>query len=413
MRICHSFHDVRRRALVVVTRSVTGFCQPRGSSTVETIGGFMPDLIFQIDVSKCRYIGGPIWTPTTPQRCVDRRHDPRRRWLHPTIAEEMQMEKHRFGTIGEVSRLTLGGGGIGQVWGGTSREEGIATLKMAVDAGIDVIDAAPGYKVCEALIGEAFDGRLPEGVRITTKCGIGSPPAHEVYARFRTSLEQSLAAMRLERVDLFFLHNEICPDDFVYPVDNERRAEFATTWSLYCDAVVPAFERLHAEGLIGAWGITGVGVPAAIVDALERVPRPQAVQAAANLLDSPGGLTRLRTPARPREIIATAQKNGVGVMGIRAVQAGALTRAFDRPLDADHADAIDFPRAAPFRALCEKWGADPAIVAHRYALGIAGVDTLVLGVKNREELGQCLDAERAGPLSPQEIAAIDALGLRG
>jgi aryl-alcohol dehydrogenase-like predicted oxidoreductase len=200
------------------------------------------------------------------------------------------MEKRRFGTIGDVSRLTLGGGGIGQVWGSTSREEGIATLKLAVDGGIDVIDAAPGYKICEALIGEAFGGRLPEGVKITTKCGIGSIPAGEVYPRFRASLEQSLAAMRLQRVDLFFLHNEICPDDFVYPVDNERRSEFATSWSLYRDAVVPAFERLEQEGLIGAWGITGVGVPGAIIDALQETPRPQAVQAVANLLDSPGGL---------------------------------------------------------------------------------------------------------------------------
>jgi aryl-alcohol dehydrogenase-like predicted oxidoreductase len=322
------------------------------------------------------------------------------------------MEKRRFGTIGDVSRLTLGGGGIGQVWGSTSREEGIATLKLAVDGGIDVIDAAPGYKICEALIGEAFGGRLPEGVKITTKCGIGSIPAGEVYPRFRASLEQSLAAMRLQRVDLFFLHNEICPDDFVYPVDNERRSEFATSWSLYRDAVVPAFERLEQEGLIGAWGITGVGVPGAIIDALQETPRPQAVQAVANLLDSPGGLTRLRSPARPRDIIATAQANGVGVMGIRAVQAGALTRAIDRPLDPDHPDARDFTRAAPFRALCDGWDADPAAIAHRYALGMDGVDTLVLGVKNREELRQCLDAEAAGPLSPEETAAIDALRLR-
>ena len=322
------------------------------------------------------------------------------------------MEKRQFGEIGEVSRLTLGGGDIGQVWGETSREEGIATLKMAVDAGIDVIDAAPGYKVCEALIGEAFGGRLPPGVRITTKCGIGSPPAGEVYPRLRASLEQSLSAMRLERVDLFFLHNEICPDDFVYPTDNEHRAEFATSWSLYRDAVVPAFERLRQEGLIGAWGITGVGVPETIIGALQQSPRPHAVQAVANLLDSPGGLTRLRTPARPREIIATARRNRVGVMGIRAVQAGALTGGFDRDLPADHPDMEDFRRAAPFRALCARWGADPAVIAHRYALGMDGVETLVLGVKNLAELRAALDAEAAGPLEPGRVAEIDALGLR-
>lgn len=322
------------------------------------------------------------------------------------------MKKRQFGAIGEVSCLTLGGGGIGQVWGETSREEGTATLKMAVDKGIDVIDAAPGYKVCEALIGEAFGGRLPDGVKITTKCGIGTIPAEEVYPRFRTSLEQSLAAMRLERVDLFFLHNEICADDFAYPVDNDRRQEFATTWSLYRDAVVPAFERLKQEGLIGAWGITGVSVPEAIIDALEQTPRPQAVQAVANLLDSPGGLTRVRTPARPREIIAAAHGKGVGVMGIRAVQAGALTSAFDRELPADHRDMVDFQRAAPFRDLCARWGADPAIIAHRYALGMEGVETLVLGVKNRDELADILAAEAAGPLEPDRVAAIDDLGLR-
>jgi aryl-alcohol dehydrogenase-like predicted oxidoreductase len=247
---------------------------------------------------------------------------------------------------------------------------------------------------------------------ITTKCGIGSPPAADVYPRFRASLERSLTAMRIERVDLFFLHNEICPDDFAYPVDNERRSEFATAWSLYREAVVPAFERLKQEGLIGAWGITGVAVPDTILDALEQTPRPQAVQAVANLLDSPGGLTRITIPARPREIIAAAQANGVGIMGIRAVQAGALTASFDRPLSEEERDMVDYRRAAPFRALCARWGADPAIVAHRYALGIDGVDTLVLGVKNRAELRQCLDAEAAGPLSADETAAIDAHGLR-
>ena len=75
-------------------------------------------------------------------------------------------------------------------------------------------------------------------------------------------------------------------------------------------------------------------------------------------------------------------------------------------------DELDYDRAAPFRALCKTWGEDPAVIAHRYALGIEGVDTLVLGVKNRAELTQCLDAEAAGPLDPAQVAAIDALGLR-
>jgi hypothetical protein len=41
-----------------------------------------------------------------------------------------------------------------------------------------------------------------------------------------------------------------------------------------------------------------------------------------------------------------------------------------------------------------------------------GVDTVVLGVKNREELAECLAAEAAGPLEPALMARIDSLGLR-
>jgi aryl-alcohol dehydrogenase-like predicted oxidoreductase len=51
-------------------------------------------------------------------------------------------------------------------------------------------------------------------------------------------------------------------------------------------------------------------------------------------------------------------------------------------------------------------------VAPRYALAMDGVDTVVLGVKNRAELAQCLTAEEAGPLEADVVARIDALGLR-
>jgi hypothetical protein len=40
-----------------------------------------------------------------------------------------------------------------------------------------------------------------------------------------------------------------------------------------------------------------------------------------------------------------------------------------------------------------------------------GVDTVVLGVKNRAELMQCLEAEALGPLPGELRAKIDGLGL--
>lgn len=323
------------------------------------------------------------------------------------------MKLNTLGSFGSVSRLTLGGGGIGQVWGPTSEDDAVATLRHAVDSGIDLIDAAPGYKICEAMIGRAFVGKLPRGVRVTTKFGLGTVPDDEVYPRLRASLEKSLADMRLERVDMMLLHTELRRDDFRYPAggaDTRSDDERSTTLTSYREAVRPAFGRLIADGLIGHWGITGINQAAAVIEGLSSGPMPAAVQEIANLLDSPGEMNGTGLKPRPRDVMAAAHRAGVGVMGVRAVQAGALTSGLDRQDDSPTSE--DFRRAASYRALCAQWGEDPAIVAHRYALGIDGVDTLVLGVKNVAELNHALVAERRGPLDAEQVAAVEALGLR-
>ncbi|MEJ0065600.1 MAG: aldo/keto reductase [Caulobacteraceae bacterium] len=118
------------------------------------------------------------------------------------------MKQATLGPLGPVSRLTLGGGGIGQIWGEVSREEAEATIAAAIDGGITVLDAAPGYRNCETFIGEVFNGRLPAGVKVTTKHALGTVPPGEAADRLTASLDASLAAMRLPRVDLFFLHTQ-------------------------------------------------------------------------------------------------------------------------------------------------------------------------------------------------------------
>ena len=68
-------------------------------------------------------------------------------------------------------------------------------------------------------------------------------------------------------------------------------------------------------------------------------------------------------------------------MGIRALQAGALTDALDREVPEDCGGRRDYQRSAPFRVLARELGESPASLAHRYALSMAGVATVVLRVK--------------------------------
>lgn len=313
------------------------------------------------------------------------------------------MEQRMLGSLWPVSSLTLGGGGLGQVWGTTSRDEAVATLRDAVDSGITLIDVAPGYGDGEAeeAVGEAFAGTLPPEVRVSTKHHVGQVEPGEIGADMASGLGASLHRLRLDYVDLFILHSQILPGP-----DPERRT-WTTTLQLFEEVTRPALQTLVDEGRIGAWGITAVQYP----DLLERVmtsdPTPDVAQVITNVLDAPGDMQWTGDWASPRQLISRTAELGIGVMGIRAVQAGALTDDLDREVDPDHPAARDYERAAPFRDLAAELGESPAALAHRYALSMDGVDTVVLGVKNRAELRECVNAAEAGPLPADVRALVD------
>ncbi len=311
------------------------------------------------------------------------------------------MRQRPFGKLGVASALTLGGGGIAGIWGQTNREECVATVGEAVDSGIDLLDLAPSYGngEAESVIGAAFDGKLPPDVRITTKCRVGDTPSDRVYDLLSESLTGSLERMKIDHVDVMFVHNSVAL--------GHEGGERVTTAASVAEAVAPAFERLVAEGRVRYWGLTGIGQADALIELLTNGPRPDYVQCIANLLDSPGGLLRGEGPARPRDIIAAANANNVAVMGIRAVQAGALTDAIDRPLPDGHSELADYARAAPFRDIANEVGKSAAFLAHQYALSMGGVSTVVLGVKNRDELRECIRAEAAAPMDPALMERID------
>ena len=312
------------------------------------------------------------------------------------------METRAFGRLGQVSALTLGGGGIGNVWGEVDRAEAVATVRAALDGGITMLDLAPTYGPGEAelVVGEALGGAVPDGVLVTTKI---HPGEGDVAERMRTGLAASLERLRLPRVDLFIMHSQLRPDHLHH--------EGTMTAGHFRDVVRPELVRMRDEGLIGGWGLTCAGDPDVHVDVIGDDEAPYAIQCVANALDSSGDMWLWGEHGQPdnARVIAAAGRAGVPVMGIRVVAAGSLADALDRPLEPDHPAARDFEAAAPFRRFAAERGEPAAVLAHRWALTAPGLATVVLGVKNRRELDECLAAEAAGPLSDEDMRAIAAL----
>lgn len=312
----------------------------------------------------------------------------------------------------KISSLTLGGGGIGQVWGETTSEEAVKTVHAAIDHGINHFDVAPMYGKGEAerIIGKSLNGSDADDLFFTTKCQLGTLPDTEVYDKLNDSLTRSLDNMKLEKVNLFLLHSQLIEDNYKLYKFDEMRAKSATTLSCFFNAAIPAFERLQKEGKIDHWGIGGLGQEEAIIQALNHSQAPSAVQCVINPLNSAGAIGYVSEAFNPLAILYECQQLDIPILAIRAVQAGALTSSMDRsPHESgfDKSDFDDFDKAEPFRDLAIEWGESPASLAHRYALSIKGVASVILGVKNRTELKECVEAEAKDLLSDSEIQQIE------
>jgi aryl-alcohol dehydrogenase-like predicted oxidoreductase len=114
----------------------------------------------------------------------------------------------------EVSRVALGTWAIGGwMWGGTDEAESIATIRAAVEHGIDVIDTAPvyGFGRSEEIVGKALaEGGLRSRVLIATKVGLEWQQGHVFRnasrARILREIEDSLRRLRTDHIDIYQVH---------------------------------------------------------------------------------------------------------------------------------------------------------------------------------------------------------------
>jgi aryl-alcohol dehydrogenase-like predicted oxidoreductase len=118
------------------------------------------------------------------------------------------------GTSLKVSPVAIGTWAIGGwMWGGTDEAESVATIRAALEHGINVIDTAPvyGFGRSEEIVGKAIaEGRLRSDVIIATKAGLqwegGRVSRNASRARIIREVDDSLRRLRTDYIDIYQVH---------------------------------------------------------------------------------------------------------------------------------------------------------------------------------------------------------------
>jgi len=319
------------------------------------------------------------------------------------------VEKRRFGRTGlELSVLGFGCGAVGGLMiKGTPADQERAVAR-ALELGINYFDTAQMYGngESERNLGQVLQKLKPD-VYVGTKVRLPPTDRGKIGEAIAVSLEASLKRLQREQVDLFQFHNAI--------VGTTKGADFAADTVL--DEVVPAFERLRAQGKFRFFGITANGETAA----LHRVADARAFdsgQVSYNLLNpSPGMAVPAGYPAQDYgNLLGHMQAAEMGVINIRVLAGGALSGTEERhPLGSPPPAPIgsgadyrrDVERARRFEPIVREGHADSLIeAAIRYPLAHPGISTVLVGYSTLEQLDYAARSIEKGKLSPAALARI-------
>jgi aryl-alcohol dehydrogenase-like predicted oxidoreductase len=207
---------------------------------------------------------------------------------------------HIPGTSLDVSRVALGTWAIGGwMWGGTNEARSIATLRAAVEHGVDLIDTAPAYGFgrSEEIVGKAFAGGLRARVRIATKVGLewqnGRVFRNASRARILKEVDDSLRRLQTDHIDVYQVH---WPDPLV-PMEE----------------TAGAMRTLFEQGKIGAIGVSNFSV--AQMELFRRVAPIHVLQPPYNLFER--GIDA--------EVLPYCRKNNIAIFGYGALCRGLLS----------------------------------------------------------------------------------------
>ena len=296
----------------------------------------------------------------------------------------------------------IGGGGWAFSWGPQDDEVSIATMRHALDLGINWIDTAAVYGLghSEEVVGKLLR-ELPASERplIFTKCGLTWDTDNPMQQAkrilkpetIRRECEASLRRLGVERIDLYQFH---WPDESGTPIEE--------SWS--------AMVRLIEEGKIRAAGVSNFNV--GLLEKCEAIRHVDSLQPPFSMINR----------AAASELLPWCKSHNTGVICYSPMQSGILTDGFTDDRVARMADD-DWRRRGPefqepklsrnlalrdaLRPIAARHGVSVSAVAVAWTLAWPGLTGAIVGARTPEQVDGWIHGARI-ELKQAEIAEIAA-----
>lgn len=289
------------------------------------------------------------------------------------------MTFRRFGKTGlRVSALGFGAMQLGEP--GVADAAAGRMLNRVLDAGVNLIDTARGYKLSEERIGRHIAHRRDEYV-LSSKCGYRVEGTRDWTAACVTrGVERALRLMRTDRIDIMHLHS--CP------IDTLRRGERT-------GEVVDALLRAVQAGKVRVAAYSGENEARAFAIASRRFG---SIQTSVNVCDQ-----RVLD-----EDLGAARRLGLGVIAKRPL-ANAFWRYATRPRGEYCETYWERARVmglSEVKAAAGRLGWDE--LALRFSAFTPGVHTVITGTADWKHFRRNLAIVGKGPLPRGVYRAIRA-----
>ena len=315
------------------------------------------------------------------------------------------MAQRRLGRTGlNVSEVGCGGFQFTSEFG-VPRQEALAIIAAALEAGVNYFDTAPmyGFGESEELLGRGLDGFAGHPIVVSGKVGwldrtvvraAGDAAYTDRQAIVRV-VEHSLWLLRRDRLDVVMIHE---------PEWDQWKLDPSTGDSV----VLSTLEDLRKAGLVGAIGIGGQDL--AVNTAMVETGRIDVV------------LTFMHYDLAVQDardaLLPAAEKHDVGVILGGPYRQGALAvKAAERIAEIRRSGVHPWGfeehvlrRLDAIYALSDRVGMSLPELGLRYLLSDARVSSVIPGPRKVAELHANLAIAAKGPLDPGLVAEIDGIG---